>query len=929
MCIICDARKGSQWNYKLIFDPFSDPPTASSKDAGFDVPQPGNTTVSLNLPTGEQNIDALLGPRRFAPTQLTFSFPQSSSDYETNYGQSSEGARTALTTFAPVTALMQTAARFVFAQISALTGLSITETTGASNFRLGLFTPAADGTGNTTAFAFLPTTSNVGGDSWYSNTNSFTSPLRGNYAWITMLHEIGHSLGLVHGHETDGVAGVAMTPDRDSTEFSVMTYRSHIDAPLTGYTNERFGYAQTFMMYDIAALQHMYGADYSFNATNTIYTFSPISGEIFVNGVSEGAPGGNRIFSTIWDGGGTDTYDFSSFNEGMEIDLRAGQWSKFSSAQLANLGSGNIARANIFNALTFRGNLNSLIENAVGAEFDDTMRGNQVGNTFDGRGGNDTLNGGSGDDTLIGGAGNDSLIGDFFGVVISMSNPGVGTTGPSAQNIGQGQARTSLSTARDLTANFSLAANVDIQNSTTELHTTVRSVGDGAAHWYAVTISDSNVRLTIDIDDTTIGYDSFVRIATAAPSGGEALFLAGNDDSPLTAGAAGSTVEQDSYLIYTVQNPGTYYVVVGTYDAVDTLAAAAGYMMHISVAALPKSTGGVTDGGTAGNDVLSGGSGNDTLDGGLGADVLDGGSGFDFANYSNSTTGLTLFMGGRTFNTGEANGDIHTSIEGLIGSNFSDIIGGDEGQNELRGLDGNDFIFGRVGIDRLVGGNGNDVLAGGLDGDRLEGGGGIDVASYRDATNGVSASLLSGGVSGEASGDTYLDIENIWGSEFSDTLSGDNNAGQVYGFAGNDNLSGLDGDDFFYGGTGFDTLTGGAGVDNYFFLSWRDQVNAFGTPEPYEGGDVWTDFSSGTDRIILSRYWFGFGNIAGPAAALTSTHAAFSTNGILTAARPSLIWNASNRTLSFDADGIGATQAVLLGTLQAGATLTLSDIWTA
>ena len=249
--------------------------------------------------------------------------------------------------------------------------------------------------------------------------------------------------------------------------------------------------------------------------------------------------------------------------------------------------------------------------------------------------------------------------------------------------------------------------------------------------------------------------------------------------------------------------------------------------------------------------------------------------------------------------------------------------------NELHGLDGNDFIYGRAGVDRLIGGNGNDVLSGGLDGDRLEGGGGIDVASYRDATNGVVASLLSGGVSGEAVGDTYLDIENIWGSDFNDTLSGDNNSGQVYGFAGNDSLSGLDGDDFFYGGTGFDTLTGGAGVDNYFFLSWNDHVNQFGTPEPYEGGDVWTDFSSGTDRIILSRYWFGFGNIAGPAAALTSVNAEFSTNGNLTASRPSLIWNTTNRTLSFDADGNGATQAVLLGTFQAGATLTLGDIWTA
>jgi Ca2+-binding RTX toxin-like protein len=333
--------------------------------------------------------------------------------------------------------------------------------------------------------------------------------------------------------------------------------------------------------------------------------------------------------------------------------------------------------------------------------------------------------------------------------------------------------------------------------------------------------------------------------------------------------------------------------------------------------------------GLAGADRLLGLGGNDTLDGGLGGDILDGGAGFDFASYANATSGLTLFMGGGSFNSGEANSDTHTSIEGLIGSQGSDIIGADANNNELRGLNGNDFIYGRGGVDTLLGGDGNDVLDGGLGADVLIGGAGLDVAYFRDATTAVTSSLLSGGTSGEAAGDTYSEIENIWGSNFDDVLTGDNNAGQVYGFEGNDNLSGLGGDDFFYGGVGSDTITGGAGVDSSFFLSWNDHVNQFGTPEPYEGGDTFTDFQSGTDRIILSRFWFGFGNIGGPSAALTETHANFVTNGNVATGRPSLIWNNSARTLSFDADGNGATQAVLLGTFQGGGQLTLGDIWTA
>jgi Ca2+-binding RTX toxin-like protein len=188
---------------------------------------------------------------------------------------------------------------------------------------------------------------------------------------------------------------------------------------------------------------------------------------------------------------------------------------------------------------------------------------------------------------------------------------------------------------------------------------------------------------------------------------------------------------------------------------------------------------------------------------------------------------------------------------------------------------------------------------------------------------------LPGVGAGEALGDTYTHIENIWGTDFNDVLSNDNNGGQVYGFLSNDNLSGQGGDDFFYGGDGADTLIGGAGVDNFLFLAWQVQTNQFGTLKRAEGGDTFTDFTSGTDRIILSRYWFGFGGRGGPAAALTETHANFITNGNVTRGRPSLIWNNNARTLSFDADGNGATQAILLGTFQAGATITLGDIWTA
>jgi serralysin len=191
-----------------------------------------------------------------------------------------------------------------------------------------------------------------------------------------------------------------------------MTYRSYIGGPTGGgYTNEQFGYPQTFMMLDIAALQHLYGADYGVNAGNTIYRWSPTTGHMSVNGAIQGVPGANRVFLTIWDGGGNDTYDMSNYTNAVDIDLTPGSWSITSNAQRANLGNGHFAQGTVYNALLFQGNNASLIENAIGGSGNDTITGNNANNKLIGGAGNDTLIGGAGNDTLDGRSGFDVMIG--------------------------------------------------------------------------------------------------------------------------------------------------------------------------------------------------------------------------------------------------------------------------------------------------------------------------------------------------------------------------------------------------------------------------------------------------------------------------------------------------------------------------------------
>jgi serralysin len=239
------------------------------------------------------------------------------------------------------------------------------------------------------AYAYYPTNqgpTDQGGSAWFNHTN-FNSPVRGNYAWMGILHEAGHALGLKHGHETP----LAISFDRDSLEYSVMTYRSYPgDSVDGGYNNETFGFPQTLMMLDIAALQKIYGgANYAFNAGNSVYTWNPSTGEMSINGIGQGAPGANRVFMTIWDGGGNDTYDLAAYANSTTIDLRPGEWTATSQNQIANLGQGHFARGNVANALLFGGDPNSLIENAIGGASGDILIANQAANQLRGNGGGD------------------------------------------------------------------------------------------------------------------------------------------------------------------------------------------------------------------------------------------------------------------------------------------------------------------------------------------------------------------------------------------------------------------------------------------------------------------------------------------------------------------------------------------------------------
>ncbi len=162
--------------------------------------------------------------------------------------------------------------------------------------------------------------------------------------------------------------------------------------------------------------------------------------------------------------------------------------------------------------------------------------------------------------------------------------------------------------------------------------------------------------------------------------------------------------------------------------------------------------------------------------------------------------------------------DILLAINGddnLSGGEGNDTLDGGTGRDTLTGDAGNDILIGDAGDDVLDGGAGNDRLDGGPGADTLDGGtGGNDTAVYSSATEGVAASLATGtGTRGDASGDRFIDIENLQGSGHDDTLTGNDGFNVLSGLGGDDILDGGSGNDILHGGAGDDTLRGSAGAD--------------------------------------------------------------------------------------------------------------------
>lgn len=557
--------------------------------------------------------------------------------------------------------------------------------------------------------------------------------------------------------------------------------------------------------------------------------------------------------------GTSDTLDFSDLSSALVIDMVNGTVNTTAS--------------------TF-----SEIENITGGSGDDQITGDSNANTLKGSAGNDTIFTSDGIDFIDGGSGTADVV-DFSAITTAAVNVNLSTL--QIINDGYGKAET--------------IQNIEIINGGNYTTTGDTLYGDGMAN---IIYGNNGTDLLSGNDGNDILYGDNATNSHGV-SDGHNILDGGAGNDTLNSGDGGDTLTGGSENDQLNGAAGADTLVGGSGD--DTLDGGGGIdvadyrsatakVVIASVSVNPNDmtdlTTGVLSGtegtdiitstveviygssgygdtmtgnantnvfyGWGGNDTLSGGLGNDTIYGGTGDDIVagDGGNdllvggdiigtlaGWDTVDYSTDIAGVTLNLTTGTATDGSGGTDTLSGFSKVLGSNFADTITGNIGADDLRGGGGDDWLVMSAGNDTIYGGTTTETTG--------------DTVDFIAATTaGVIVNLATNNASGTDIGtDVIYEVENVSGSNFADTITGNANANTLVGRAlndtivagsgadviygddnvldvnfdgiqtGNDSLYGQDGNDTMYGGLGNDSLWGGNNDDTLYGGTGSDYIN--------------------------------------------------------------------------------------------------------
>jgi Ca2+-binding RTX toxin-like protein len=640
----------------------------------------------------------------------------------------------------------------------------------------------------------------------------------GAYKDYAAIHEILHSLGLSHPHDT-GNGTTVLDFQLDSARFTVMSY--HIPGRLISAPSE-YGFPVTPMALDISALQFLYGEKVN-NSGDTQYQWIEAGQARSISG-NGGVIKLGRGYYSIWDTSGSDTIDFSLANSRSLINLNAasldmafssdyaailstapsaGLWATLPlkvqeeiASQYSNFGGflsttfttylapGGFSIANQNAASLF----DAHIENAVGSNRDDVIIGNQFDNAIlgnagndlifggggvdaiDGGTGNDEIYGGADDDILLGGAGDDTIIG---GAGADAIDGGTNTaTGDTVSYVGSTAVKVNLSS-------FGPQSGGDAEGDT------LKGIENfiGSAEGDEIEGSDiSNWLRGFGGDDTF-----FIRTA----KGGNLDILNGGDGSDTLDLSLATFAERifdpngvDQFRFIADLNTGS-------------VRAASMSASLISIENINGSDLADKLIGNAGVNIINGGGGSDWIFGGAGADIIDGGAGRNKINYIDSIAAVDIDLNRVEQIGGHAQGDQLFNILEVDGSNFADSI-------RLRS-EGWGFVWAAGGNDRIYGGTGENIVYGDVGNDTFYYGGGKSTFYGGIGTNTLDLSLVDKGYLFDLGYVPKVVLANISQQNADETINFFETS-RVVGSEGNDTFKMYNKGFFVDGGGGYDTV---------------------------------------------------------------------------------------------------------------------------
>jgi hypothetical protein len=257
-----------------------------------------NNSFSKLADMDSEGVDSLVSGYYWDKDTITYSFNETIPSFYTTE-ELTRG-------FTPLDELQRDWVKEIIKETNSLLGITITEVRDGGDIRFSVLDMDED----TAGFAFLPTGESKGGDIFLSN--SVTDLSSDGFGWYTVVHELGHALGLKHPFEGES----PLPTNLDNTTHTVMSYtdESNIKLDFTlkdnGDLHVEYKYvnSQLYSIYDVSSLHAIYGSNTSTASGDNIYSFSY----------------GDFIYDTIWDSGGSDTIDLSSTKGRSELDLNGG-----------------------------------------------------------------------------------------------------------------------------------------------------------------------------------------------------------------------------------------------------------------------------------------------------------------------------------------------------------------------------------------------------------------------------------------------------------------------------------------------------------------------------------------------------------------------------------------------------------------------------